>query len=130
MTTTACVLPLVFHKVYMYAVFAKTVVLCSIIGFVHTVVVLPFLLSITEAFVPSRQPLPRKRQPVNLRSFGGNPAEVDLLSRTPANSELISGDPNNSDLQSREAQAIEMHEFPKDDLNLHETVRSMPVISI
>lgn len=53
MTTIVSVLPLLFHKVYMYAVFAKTVVLCSIIGFLHAVFVMPFLISLIEMILPS-----------------------------------------------------------------------------
>ncbi|KAL3982322.1 Patched family protein [Acanthocheilonema viteae] len=52
-TTTSCIIPLLFHNVYMYAVFAKTVLLCSIFGFLHAVFVVPFLISLVEMVVPS-----------------------------------------------------------------------------
>ncbi|VDN03769.1 unnamed protein product [Thelazia callipaeda] len=48
LTTIACVIPLLFHDVYMYVVFAKTVVLCSIFGFLHATFVMPLLFSSVE----------------------------------------------------------------------------------
>ncbi|CAG9536920.1 unnamed protein product [Cercopithifilaria johnstoni] len=52
-TTISCIMPLLFHNVYMYAVFAKTVLLCSIFGFLHAVFVIPFLISLMGMAVPS-----------------------------------------------------------------------------
>ncbi|EFO22873.2 hypothetical protein LOAG_05610 [Loa loa] len=43
-TTFICVLPLYFYNVYMYVTFAETIILCAVLGLLHTVVVIPFLL--------------------------------------------------------------------------------------
>uniref|UniRef100_A0A0R3RYR5 SSD domain-containing protein n=1 Tax=Elaeophora elaphi TaxID=1147741 RepID=A0A0R3RYR5_9BILA len=43
-TTFICVLPLYFYNVYMYVTFAKTIILCAVLGLLHTIVVTPFLL--------------------------------------------------------------------------------------
>lgn len=43
-----------FHKVYMYVIFAKTVILCCIVGFLHAAFIMPFLVSLTEMIVPLR----------------------------------------------------------------------------
>lgn len=45
LTTMACVVPLYFYRIYMYVTFAKTVILSAMIGFIHTVFVIPLLLS-------------------------------------------------------------------------------------
>ncbi|KHN78440.1 Patched domain-containing protein 3 [Toxocara canis] len=48
-TTMACVLPLYFYRVYMYRTFAKTIMLSSLIGFIHTILVIPLLLSFMDS---------------------------------------------------------------------------------
>uniref|UniRef100_A0A914RXJ4 SSD domain-containing protein n=1 Tax=Parascaris equorum TaxID=6256 RepID=A0A914RXJ4_PAREQ len=48
LTTMACVVPLYFYRIYMYVTFAKTVILGAMIGFIHTVFVIPFLLSFLD----------------------------------------------------------------------------------
>lgn len=42
-TTLICVLPLYSYNVYMYVTFAEAIILCSIFGLLHAVVVIPFL---------------------------------------------------------------------------------------
>lgn len=41
------VLPLYFYSVYMYVTFAKTVLLIALVGLIHTVFVIPFIISVT-----------------------------------------------------------------------------------
>uniref|UniRef100_A0A915BRX3 SSD domain-containing protein n=1 Tax=Parascaris univalens TaxID=6257 RepID=A0A915BRX3_PARUN len=45
LTTLVCVIPLFFYSVYMYVTFTKTIILCSVIGLVHAVYVVPLFYS-------------------------------------------------------------------------------------
>ncbi|VDD86610.1 unnamed protein product [Enterobius vermicularis] len=47
LTTVILVLPLYFYSVYMYVTFAKTVLLIALVGLIHTVFVIPFIISVT-----------------------------------------------------------------------------------
>lgn len=46
MTTVLLVTPLYFYTVYLYVTFAKTVLLIASIGLIHTVFVVPLIISI------------------------------------------------------------------------------------
>ncbi|VDM38466.1 unnamed protein product [Toxocara canis] len=44
-TTVVCVMPLFFYSIYMYVTFTKTIILCSALGFIHAVFVVPLFFS-------------------------------------------------------------------------------------